>query len=163
MKISLLHFGPLIASIKNLLVLTVLFASFGIACLRADDKPLFAPRPTKDPMASKKHCQGAGIFELIVDKASGKVKGVFVRSSTNDVFLDTDVINTFLQWRFKPNTQSSVKIVVAFTADKDAAFYPVARTFRPTNRGIHKPFDEPVAPAYLWQWASELYGAAGHR
>ena len=59
---------------KNLLILTVLFVSFPIACLRADDKPLVAPRPTKDPMASKKRCQGAGIFEMIVDKPSGKVK-----------------------------------------------------------------------------------------
>jgi len=82
---------------KNLLILTVLFASFGITCLRADDKPLFAPRPTKDPMASKKHCQGAGIFEMVVEKPSGKVKEVFVRSSTKDLFLDADVINTFLQ------------------------------------------------------------------
>jgi len=148
---------------KNLLILTVLFVSFPIACLRADDKPLVAPRPTKDPMASKKRCQGAGIFEMIVDKPSGKVKRVFVRSSTNDVFLDADVINTFLQWRFKPNTQSSVKIVVAFTADNDAAFYLVGQPVRPINRGVPTPFDEPIAPAKLWQWFSELYGAAGHR
>jgi hypothetical protein len=148
---------------KNRLILTVLLVLFPITCLRADDKPLFAPRPTKDPMASKKHCQGVGIFEMIVDKPLGKVKGVFVRSSTNDVFLDADVINTFLQWRFKPNTQSSVKIVVAFTADKDDAFYPVGQTVRSTNRGIPARFDEPVAPAKLWQWFSELYGAAGHR
>jgi hypothetical protein len=153
----------MIPSMKNPLILTVLFASLVITDLRADDKPLFAPRPTKDPMASKKHCQGAGIFEMIVDKSSGKVKGVFIRSSTNDVFLDADVINTFLQWRFKPNTASSVKIVVAFTADKDAAFYPVVHKFHPTNRGIPVPFEEPITPSRLWQWASEVYGAAGHR
>jgi hypothetical protein len=148
---------------KNLLVLTMLFASFGITCLGADDKPLFAPRPTKDPMASKKHCQGAGIFEMIVDKPSGKVKEVFVRSSATDLFLDADVINTLLQWRFKPNTQSSVKIVVAFTADKDTAFCPVGHTIHPTNRGIPWPFTEPIAPAMLWGRFSEFYGAAGHR
>jgi len=120
-----------LASMKNLLILTVFFVSLPITCLRADDKPLFAPRPSKDPMASKKHCQGAGIFEMIVDKPSGKVKTVFIRSSTNDVFLDADVVNTFLQWRFKPNTQSSIKIVVAFTAEKEAAFYPVGHTLHP--------------------------------
>jgi TonB family protein len=147
---------------KSLFILTILLVSFPIICLRADDKPLFAPRPIKDPTASKKHCQGAGMFQMIVDKPSGKVKGVFVRSSTNDVLLDADVINTFLQWRFKPNTQSSVKIVVAFTADKDAAFYPVGPTV-PTHRGIPARFDEPIAPGNLWQWFSELYGAAGHR
>ncbi len=64
----------MITFMKNLLVVTVLFASFTITNLRADDKPLFAPRPTKDAMASKKHCQGAGIFEMVVDKPSGKVK-----------------------------------------------------------------------------------------
>ena len=148
---------------KNLLILTVLFVSSAITYLRADDKPPFAPRPTKDATASKKHCQGAGIFEMIVDKPSGKVKGVYIRSSTNDLFLDADVINTFLQWRFKPNTQSSATIVVAFTADKDAAFYPVSRKPHATNRGFPVPFTEPVAPAKLWQWFPERYGAAGHR
>ncbi len=153
----------MIPSIKNFLVLTVVIASFLVARLHADDKPLFAPRPTKDTMASKKHCQGTGIFEMVVDRPSGKVKEVFVRSSTKDVFLDADVINTFLQWRFKPNTQSSVRIVVSFTADKDAAFYPVSSTTHPTNHGMLVPFKEPIAPAKLWQWYSEVYGAAGHR
>jgi hypothetical protein len=97
-------FRRMIASRKNLLVLTVLFASFPITCLRADEKPLSARRPTKDAMASKNHAQGAGIFEMMVDKPSGKAQGVYVRSSTKNLFLDADVINTFLQWRFKPNT-----------------------------------------------------------
>jgi len=148
---------------KNLLILAVLFVSFPITYLRADDKPLFAPRPTKDSKASEKHAQGAGIFEMIVDKPAGKVREVWVRSSTKDLFLDADAINTFLQWRFKPNTQSSVKIVVAFTADKDVAFYPVGPAIHATNHGIPWPFKEPIAPAKLWQWFSELYGAAGHR
>jgi len=151
------------ASMKNLLILTVLFASFAITCLRADDKPLFAPRPTKDSVASKKHSQGVGIFEMSVDKPSGKVNAVSVRSSTKDVLLDADVINTLLQWRFKPNTQSFVRIVVAFTADKDAGFYTVGHTIHATNRGLPVPFHEPIAPGKLWQWFSELYGAAGHR
>jgi hypothetical protein len=51
---------------NNLVILTVLFVSVGITSLRADDKPLFTPRPTKDPVASKKHSQGAGIFEIIL-------------------------------------------------------------------------------------------------
>jgi len=150
-------------AMKNLIIRIILFVSFGITSLRADDKPLFAPRPTKDPVASKKRSQGTGIFEIIVETSSGKVQAVWVRSSTNDVLLDADVINTFLQWRFKPNTQSFVRLVVAFTADNDAAFYPIVRTFHPTNRGLPMPFTEPVAPAKLWQWFSERYGAAGHR
>ena len=147
---------------KNLLMLTVLFA-FPITCLLADDKPLFAPRPAKDPKASKDHAQGAGIFQIIVDKPSGKVREIFVRSSTKNVLLDADVINAFLQWRFKPNTESSVKIVVAFTADKDTAFYPVGSTIHATNRGFPISFKEPVKPEKLWQWFPELYSAAGHR
>jgi hypothetical protein len=147
--------------VKNLLILTVLFSSFYTTCLRADEKPLFAPRPTKDPMATKKHCQGAGKFGMIIDKPSGEGKGVYVLSSTNDVILDADVINTFLQWRFKPNTLSSLEIVVAFTADKDAAFYPVG--VHPRNYGIPYPFKEAITPAKLWQGFSEFYGAAGHR
>jgi hypothetical protein len=62
-------------------------------------------------------------------KPSGKVKAVLVGSSTNDVFLDAAVVNTFLQWRFKLNTPSLVTIVVAFTADKDTAFYPVGSKY----------------------------------
>lgn len=114
-------------------------------------------------MASKKHSQGAGVFEIGVDKSSGKVQVVYVRSSTKDIFLDADAINTFLQWRFKPNTQSSLAIVVVFTADNDTAFYPAGRTIHATNRGFGVPFKEPVRPEKLWQWFPELYGAAGHR
>jgi hypothetical protein len=88
---------------------------------------------------------------------------VFVRSSTKNVLLDADVINTFLQWRFKPNTASSLTIVVAFTADKDTAFCPTDGNIHATNRGIPISFKEPIAPGKLWQWFSELYGAAGHR
>jgi len=148
---------------KNLLGFTIMFASFGMGVARADKKPLFAPRPVKDAMASKKHSQGAGVFTMQIDKPSGKVKGVLLASSTGDVFLDCDVINTFLKWRFKPNTESFITIVVAFTADKDVAFYPVGRTIHATNRGMRVPFTEPVEPAKLWQQFSEIYGAAGHR
>src|SRR4029077_19938657 len=148
---------------KNVLVLTVLIASAAVSLLCADDKSLFAPRPVKNATASKQHCHGMGIFEMVVDKPSGKVKEVFVRSSTNNVLLDADVINTFLQWRFKPNGESSITILVAFTADNDSAFYPVGHTTRTTNRGIPYPFKEPITAGTLWQRFSEFYGAAGHR
>jgi TonB family protein len=148
---------------KNFLILTVVCASFGIAFLRADDKPLFAPRPTKGSKASKTHAQGAGIFDITVDKASGKVTSVHVRCSTNNVMLDADVINTFLQWRFKPNTQSGATIVVAFTADNDSAYYPLVRSLHATNRGLPVDFKEPIKAEKLWQWFPELYGAGGHR
>jgi hypothetical protein len=106
------------------------------------------------------HAQGAGIFEMIVEKPSGKVKGVYVRSSTHNPFLEADLINAFSQWHFKPHTESSVIIVVAFTADNDAVFYPVGSTIHATNRGLPIPFREPVKPEELWQWFPELYGAA---
>lgn len=76
----------MIPSLKNPLILTALFASLVITGLLADDKPLFAPRPKKDPIARKKHCQGAGIFQMAVDKPSGKVKAVLVGSSTKTVY-----------------------------------------------------------------------------
>jgi TonB family protein len=131
--------------------------------LSADEKPLFAPRPTKGAKASKTHAQGAGIFDIAVDKASGKVTSVHVRSSTNNVMVDADVMNTFLQWRFKPNTQYGVTIVVAFAADSDTAYYPVVHSLRATSRGLPVDFKEPVKPEKLWQWFPELYGAAGHQ
>jgi hypothetical protein len=109
------------------------------------------------------HAQGAGIFEMIVDKPSGKVKGVYVRRSTNNLFLEADLINAFSQWHFKPNTESFRIIVVAFTADNDTVFYPVGSTIHATNRGLPIPFKEPVKPEELWQWFPELYGAAGYR
>ena len=90
-------------------------ATVALTLVAADDKPLFAPRPTKDAKASNEHCQGAGIFQMIIDKPSGKVKEVFVRSSTKDLFLDADVINTFLQWRFKPNSLTEVQLPMFFT------------------------------------------------
>jgi hypothetical protein len=78
-------------SVKNTSILTVLFVSSSIKCVHADEKPLFAPRPTKDLVASKKHSQGAGIFEIIVDKPSGKVQEIWVRNSTKDVLLDAEM------------------------------------------------------------------------
>jgi hypothetical protein len=90
------------------------------------------------------HAQGAGIFEMIVDKPSGKVKGVYVRRSTNNLFLEADLINAFSEWHFKPNKASSLIIVVAFTADNDAVFYPVGSTIHATNRGLPIPFKEPL-------------------
>jgi hypothetical protein len=138
-------------------------ASFAISCVRADDKPLFAPRPTKDAMANKNHAQGAGIFEMVSTSFQGESQGIYVSSSTKNLFLDVDVINTFLQWRFKPNTQSSVTLVVPFTADDDTASYPVGRSIHATNRGFPISFKEPVKPEKLWQSFPELYGTAGHR
>jgi len=143
--------------------LTVIVLGADITFLRGDEKPLFAPRPRKDSKASENHAQGTGIFEMIVDKASGKVSGVYVRCSTENLFLDTDVINTFLQWRFQPNRQSAVVLVVAFTADKDDAYYPVGPRIHATNHGLPMLFKEPVKPEKLWGWFSERYGAAGHR
>ena len=66
------------------------------------------------------------------------------------LFLDTDVINTFLQWRFQPNRQSAVVLVVAFTADKDDAYYPVGPSIHATNYGFSVLFKEPVKPEKLW-------------
>jgi hypothetical protein len=109
------------------------------------------------------HAQGAGIFEMIVDKPSGKVKGVYVMSSTKNLFLEAELINAISQWHFKPNTESSVIIVVAFTADNDAVFYPVGSTIHATNQGLPIPFKERVKPEELSQWFPEVYGAAGYR
>src|SRR2546423_11894216 len=110
---------------RVLLLISLALIGADITFVRADEKPVFAPRPRKDSKASESHAQGAGIFEMIVDKSSGKVSGVYVRCSTGNLFLDTDVINTFVQWRFQANRQSTVLLVVAFTADKDEAYYPV--------------------------------------
>src|SRR4051812_48181242 len=45
-----------------------------ITFVRADEKQLFAARPTKDPMASKNHAQGAVILERNQDpRAQGRV------------------------------------------------------------------------------------------
>jgi hypothetical protein len=75
----------LLLSMKNLLFGTAMFVSFGLSFLYADEKPLFAPRPAKDSVASKNRAQGAGIFEMNIEKPSGKVKEVYVRSSTKNV------------------------------------------------------------------------------
>jgi hypothetical protein len=145
---------------KHFLIFTVFVTSLNIICLRADDKPLAAPRPTKDPEASKKHAQGSGVFVMTINKPSGKVTCVGVRSSTGNVFLDVDVINTLLQWRFKSNvtghpctsctaTESEISLPVTFTADSDAAVYPVGRA--PSHRGIPGCFSGPLTPGKLNQ------------
>jgi hypothetical protein len=153
----------MIPSMKNPLIPTVLLASLVITGLPADDKPLLLRDRQRIQSLARSIVRARGYSKWLSTSLRGKVKAVLVGSSTNDVFLDAAVINTFLQWRFKLNTQSLVTIVVAFTADKDTAFYPVGSKIHPTNRGFPVPFDAPVTPAKLWQWFPERYGAAGHR
>jgi len=97
-----------------------------------------------------------------IDTSSGKVKQVFVRSSTNDLFLDAAAINTFLQWRFKPRTVAVLRLPVAFGADSDTAFYPIKITTHTANRGLPAPFRDPVTAAKLWQLFPEAYGGLAH-
>ena len=141
---------------KHFLIVTVLFISFPMICLRADDKPLASPRPTKDPVASKKHLHGSGLFFVGIDKPSGKVKLVQICRSTGNVFLDVDVINTLLQWRFKPNVESVIRIPITFTPDNDVASFPVGGTWgsRPC---VNISFSEPVTPSRLHQLFPTLY------
>ncbi|MEP7016242.1 MAG: hypothetical protein ABI925_12445 [Verrucomicrobiota bacterium] len=88
---------------------------------------------------------------MIIDKPSGKVRGVEVKNSTGNLFLDCDVINTFLQWRFKPNTEQFITIVVAFGPENDVASYPVGPPAYPGRR-LPATFTEPITPAKLNQW-----------
>jgi TonB family protein len=143
------NYGSIV--MKNLPIVAMLLAFFTVTSVRADDKPLVAPRPTKDPIASKKHCQGTGVFSMIIKK-SGEVQGVMVESSTGNVFLDADVINTFLRWRFKSDTKSFITITVLFKADDDTAFYPVGNLPRPLNPKLPAVFTESITPGKLNQW-----------
>jgi outer membrane biosynthesis protein TonB len=124
------------------------------APLRAGDKPLAAPRPIKDAVASQKHLAGTGVFTITVDRVSGKVKSVGVGISTTNVFLDTDVVNTLLQWKFGPGFtggkdigagESLIILPVAFTADSDTAFYPQYSSNRALN--LRRIFTAPITPA----------------
>jgi len=50
-----------------------------------------------------------------------------------------------------------IAIVVAFTAENDAAFYPVGRTIHPTNPGLPGAFDKPLTPAKLFSYYPMVY------
>ena len=129
----------------------LLFASFGATSASADDKPLFSPRPTKDPEASKRHCEGTGVFSMLIKK-NGEVQGVMIQASTGNVFLDADVINTFLRWRFNQDAKSFITIAVSFKADVDTAFYPVGKLPRwSSNPRLPAVFTQSITPGKLHQ------------
>jgi hypothetical protein len=128
------------------------------APLRAGDKPLSAPRPTKDAVASQKHFAGTGVFLIIVDRVTGKLKSVGVGISTGNVFLDTDAVNTLLHWRFGPGFtggkdigagESQIILPVAFTAESDTGLYPPYSSNRALN--LRRFFTEPITPAKYHQ------------
>ena len=119
--------------------------------LRADDKPLVAPRPSKDADAIARGAQGAGVFVLTIDKPSGRVKCVTVERSTRNVLLDADTINTLLQWRFQPNKESSVTIPIMFTRNSPTANYPVGDVPFKYGRRLPGCFTAPITRGVLWQ------------
>src|ERR1700682_2204724 len=74
-----------------------------VASLQPDVSRLaiHAPQPEYPAEPRQKRIGGTGYFVIRVDRASGAVATVEVRRSTGNKLLDSSVVGTLKQWRFK--------------------------------------------------------------
>jgi TonB family protein len=71
-------------------------------------------RPAFPAEAQARRLEGAGVFVLRVNQASGRVRSVEVEKSTGHKILDDAAVAKFTDLRFKPETVSTVRIPVEF-------------------------------------------------
>lgn len=76
---------------------------------------IYASAPEYPMEARRSRLTGRGVFEFIVDKASGQVTDVVVVQTTGHGVLDNSVIRAFRKWRFKPGTVTRVRTPITFT------------------------------------------------
>lgn len=82
---------------------------------------IYAPEPQYPFQALQQYVNGAGIFVLRVQIASGRVKEVMVARSTGHAVLDRAAVNTLKRWRFKPGALLPSKDILPHVKDPLAA------------------------------------------
>jgi TonB family protein len=107
----------------RLFSLLLITAYFAIAANPPKAKLLAAPRPVKTGEASSRHLAGAGMFVLLLDMASGRVKSIVIQKSTGQPLLDECAVKALRQWRAAPGTVRTITLPVIFTVNDDAARY----------------------------------------
>lgn len=76
---------------------------------------IFKPRIQYPYEARRNRITGSGIIVVELDRATGKVKSASMAPSTGSGILDQAALSAFRQARFKPGTQSPIKIPISFT------------------------------------------------
>ena len=94
---------------------------------------LSAPEPVY-PFEARAHgIRGTGIFDLRV-RRDGTVAAVVVVRSTQDVQLDRAATEALMQWRFKANLYTSVKVPLEFRHSRAQIVTPLLGPRRQTTR-----------------------------
>jgi TonB family protein len=75
---------------------------------------IFAPRPEYPVEARRRHLSGSGVCLLTID-ADGKVTDATMTQSIGSPRLDNAALSAFKRWRFRPGTDSKIKIPINFT------------------------------------------------
>jgi TonB family protein len=75
---------------------------------------IFAPQPEYPAEARRHHITGNGVCMLTID-ASGNVTDATMVQSIGSSILDNAALSAFRRWRFKPGTDSKIKIPINFT------------------------------------------------
>ena len=96
------------------------------------------PPPEYPYEARRARITGSGIIVLELDRSTGKVKTAYMAPSTGKPILDRAALDAFRQWRFKPGTQSPIKIPIDFTVG-------VGPRIVTDYRVKQKPMDEALA------------------
>jgi len=82
---------------------------------KPEDYALKHATPPYPDSARAHFVTGSGIFEVQVDRASGRVVDVAVVKTTGSKLLDRSAVETLHHWVFRPNSVLSAKIPITFT------------------------------------------------
>jgi TonB family protein len=75
---------------------------------------VFAPKPEYPEAARKQHLMGKGIFLLNLNAQTGQVKSIKIEKGTGSRILDAACLKALINWRFKPTSNTKVRVPVMF-------------------------------------------------
>ena len=75
---------------------------------------IFAPKPDYPIEARRRHITGSGVCMVTIDPNGNVIDATMARSIGNPI-LDNAAVSAFRRWRFKPGTNSKIKIPIDFT------------------------------------------------
>ena len=75
---------------------------------------IFAPKPDYPIEARRRHITGSGVCVVTIDP-NGNVIDATMAPSIGNPILDSAAVSAFRRWRFRPGTNSKIKIPIDFT------------------------------------------------
>jgi TonB family protein len=80
---------------------------------------IFAPKPDYPIEARRRHITGSGVCVVTIDPDGNVIDATMARSIGNPI-LDNAAVSAFRRWRFRPGTDSKIKVPINFTMTGDS-------------------------------------------